>query len=109
MENQIGVNDLAIGIIIGIHIFISILSLIIANNYEKSIITERSNKYIFLGFSLFYSLIVPHITTSALLYAHWNGFLSAGYFRFFNWSLVIMFVLFQILVYKILNNFESKD
>ncbi|MFC7063433.1 hypothetical protein [Halobacillus seohaensis] len=109
MENQITYDPSGVTVLIVIHIVIAVIALLIANVYEKSIITDRANKYLFFVLSLIYSMIVPYIAAGGLLYLHQTGLFSSVAFRLCTGGMIGAFILSQILVYKCLNTIEIAE
>ncbi len=92
-------------ILVGLHLIISIISFIVSNSYEKSIITDKVNKYIFVGISLLYSIIAPYIIVGSLLMIEQ---LTAAAYRLMISGMLLLFLFIQVLVYKCLNTFEAE-
>lgn len=91
----------------GVHIAIALFAIITANAAERSIITKRSNKYLFLGVSIIYSLVVPFIAEPVMVEASHGD--SPGYFRFLLFLIVLGFVFVQIIGYDLLNRVTEDD
>lgn len=90
--------------LIVMYVIVAVMGLILSIIVEKSIITNRKNKYIFFIASLIYSFLFPAILISALLHLD----VSSTFYRLGNLSSILAFVLFQLLVYRILNTFEDE-
>ncbi|SDP63776.1 hypothetical protein [Halobacillus aidingensis] len=107
MENQIAFQHSGLTFLIIAHVVVAIIGLILSHVGEKSIITDRKNKYIFFILSLMYSLVFPQIVISALLNLHLTWGVSSTVFRLCTWGSFVIYVLLQMLVYRVLNRIEE--
>lgn len=95
-------------VIIIIHVFLSIGAIIASNTFEKSIIIDRINKYIFFTMSLIYSFIIPQLILGAITYVKRSTIQPNVLIESAEWILLVMFLLIQVLVYRVLNIIEEK-
>ncbi|WP_226580231.1 hypothetical protein [Halobacillus litoralis] len=91
-----------------LYFFVSILSLLIANASEDSIITDRINKYIFFFVSLIYSYIGPKVLMGAFMAVNYYSALNPTVYYLCVWGAFIGFSLVQYLVYRVLNTVDAK-
>ncbi|RLQ92400.1 hypothetical protein [Falsibacillus albus] len=85
-----------------LHMAIAVFALIISNVKEFSIITDRINKYLFMGASVVYSFLAPQLF-KAVCHPY-----DINYHKI---SIIALlgFVLIQTLVYRLLNRVEIAD
>ncbi|MCP3026561.1 hypothetical protein [Halobacillus sp. A5] len=96
-------NGSSIVVLLVVHMVISILSFIVANQYEKSIITDKVNKYLFFAVSLLYSCIAPYLLVGSLVTINPVPL----QLRFCLIGGVTGFLLTQVVVYRCLNKIEE--
>ncbi len=101
-------NQSGLTLLMVMHVVVSILGLILSHVREKSIITDRLNKYIFFVISILYSLIVPPIVVHAFLELQSPFGISSTMYRLGTWGSLVAFTLIQTLVYRVLNYIEAE-
>ncbi|TGB04851.1 hypothetical protein [Halobacillus salinus] len=88
-----------------IHALMSIFGLLAANASEKSIITDRVNKYLFMIISLLYSFFGVGIVYGLIISTNWSDKMK----NVQVFGMVLSFLFIQILVYRVLNHFDITE
>ncbi|WP_027953932.1 hypothetical protein [Halobacillus kuroshimensis] len=96
-------------VMVVVHLLTAVILFAVSYTYEKSIITDRKNKWLFFIISLIYSWIGTMIIVDSLFDLHRDHELSVFMYRNSLVVLWIGFILVQLLVYKFLNQVEIRE
>ncbi|MBN8234148.1 hypothetical protein JF544_02770 [Halobacillus kuroshimensis] len=96
-------------VMVVVHLLTAVILFAVSYTYEKSIITDRKNKWLFFIISLIYSWIGTMIIVDSLFDLHRDHQLSVFMYRNSLVVLWIGFILVQLLVYKFLNQVEIRE
>ncbi|MCA1023566.1 hypothetical protein [Halobacillus litoralis] len=102
-------NHSGLTFMVALHLVTAVLLFAVSYTYEKSIITDRKNKWLFFVISLIYSWIGTMIVVDSLFDLHRDHTLSVFMYRTSLVVLWIGFILAQLLVYKCLNQMEITE
>ncbi|WP_281657860.1 hypothetical protein [Halobacillus sp. Cin3] len=101
-------NHSGLMVMVVVHLLAAVILFAVSYTYEKSIITDRKNKWLFFIISLIYSWIGTMIIVDSLFDLHRDHELSVFIYRNSLVVLWIGFILVQLLVYKFLNQVEIR-